>query len=101
MTKRKFIKQLRALGLSEPVIRNYANMVSKLGGKVSYKDVFNKLMGYLCQRITYEYICGNEQPKLDLVPYELNFNYDMENYLMHYCYGAKILDTQMAVIYTI
>lgn len=36
MTKRKFVKQLRSIGVSESTIRNYTNMVAKLGGKMSY-----------------------------------------------------------------
>lgn len=97
VTKRKFVKQLRSLGVSETTIKNYTNMVAKLGGKMSYEDVFDKLIGRLIQRCIYECVCGNEQYKMDYKPYvvpEFNFDNNMRDYLMHYCYGSTILNPQ-------
>lgn len=100
MTKRKFIKQLRSLGVSESVIRNYTDIVSKLGGKMSYKDVFDKLMGRLTQRLIYEYVLSNGQHKIDYKSYvasEFNFDDNMKDYLMHYCYGNTVLNPKIVI----
>ena len=93
ITKRKFIKQLRSLGVSETTIRHYTNMVAKFGGKMSYEDVLDKLIGHLIQRCLYEYALGNVQPPIDYKPYVVpEFNFD--NYSMHHYYDSIVLNPQ-------
>lgn len=87
MTKRKFVKQFRSIGVSESTIRNYTNMVAKLGGKMSYQDIFDKLMGYLIQRCLYEDGFNNVYQKMDFIkPYVTpEFNFDNNYFIHHYC----------------
>lgn len=95
MTKRKFVKQLRSLGVSETAIRNYTNMVAKLGGKMSYQDISDKLMGYLIQRCLYEDRLNNVYQKIDFIkPYVApEFNYDNNYFIHHYCDSAVLSPT--------
>lgn len=98
MTKRKFVKQLRSFGVSESTIRNYTNMVAKLGGKMSYQDASDKLIGYLIQRCLYQDGFYNLYHKMDFKPYVApELNYD-DNYLIHRYYDSAILNPSVITI---
>lgn len=98
MTKRKFVKQLRSFGVSETTIRNYINMVAKLGGKMSYNDMSDKLMGYLIQRCLYQDGFNNLYCKMDFKPYATpELNYDDNYFIRRYCDSA-VLNPTIGVI---
>lgn len=99
MTKRKFVKQLRSLGVSETTIRNYTNMVAKFGGKMSYNDISDKLTGYLIQRCLYEDGFNNVYQKMDFIkPYVApEFNFDDNYFMNRYC-DSVVLNPTIGVI---
>lgn len=97
MTKRKFVKQLRSFGVSETTIRDYTNMVANLGGKMSYQDTSDKLMGYLIQRCLYQDGFNNLYHKMDFKPYITpEFNFD-DNYLIHRYCDSAVLTPKMII----
>ena len=91
MTRKRFTKLLRGMGVAEKTIKNYTNTIINLGGKTSYKEVYDKLVEYIVKRFIY----GNEQPKIDFAPFEFKYEDNQTNYLLSY--GAKVIEPEYVV----
>ena len=95
MTRKRFAKLLRGMGVSAKTIKDYTNTIINLGGKTSYKEVYDKLIEYIVKRI----ICGNEQPKIDFIPFESKYEDNQTNYLLSY--GAKVIEPSSMIFYEV
>ena len=54
MTRKRFIKNLRSIGASEKVIKDYIRLVAQFGGAQSYQSVYDAIYKAILKRILYE-----------------------------------------------
>ena len=92
MTRKRFTKLLRCMGVSAKTIKDYTNTIINLGGETSYQEIYDRLIEYIVKR----FICGNEQPKIDFVPFEFTYEDSQTNYLLSY--GAKVIEPSPVIL---
>lgn len=89
MTKKRFIKHLRSIGISEKVIRDFTKLVAKFGGAQSYQSIYDMLTEQIVKRIL-----------MELPPTQINYikmpwmEFDISNYqqkMYDFC-GVKLVE---------
>lgn len=93
MTRKRFIKNLRSIGVSEKVIKDYIKLVAKFGGAQSYQSIYDTIREAILKRILYE--C----PPLQIEDrYELQFNLNTDwQPNMYRLYDAKPLECGVVI----
>lgn len=85
MTRKRFTKLLRSIGISTDAIKNCTDTIINLGGKVSYKEFYN----ILNKRLINSIICDNAQIKRNFIPFKDDFEDSQLRY--HFTHGAKVV----------
>ena len=84
MTRKRFTKLLRSIGISRDAIKICTDRIINLGGKISYKefcDILNK-------RLIDSIICDNVHIKRNFIPFRDDF--ENSQFKCHLTHGAKV-----------
>ena len=88
MTRKRFTKLLRSIGISTDEIKICTDRIINLGGEISYKEFYDILNERLIQSIIQSIIFDNAQPKINLIPFKDDF--EDNQFKCHLTHGAKV-----------
>lgn len=93
MTRKRFIKNLRSIGASEKVIKNYIKLVAKFGGAQSYQSIYDAIREAILKRILYECPPLQIEDRCELL-FNLNTDWQQKMYCL---YDVKPLECGVVI----